>query len=643
MKDFPEVSKEEMAEIRREALEFAGIGLYRYSFDGIVHFMDRGALRILDLEDRFADPAEVRGKNISDLIVYKGPRGYLRSQIREHGHVRDMEYPFETLTGRVRWALHDSYLVRDEKTNIELIQVIVRDVTKRKRAELALADQKERLAVTLRCIGDGVITTDIDGNVVLLNTRAEELTAWSQEDAFGKPLSEVFRIINQKTRVLCENPVSKVLQTGQTVGLANDTMLVARDGSERIIADSGAPIRDQESRIVGVVLVFRDVTKQYHLEEEMQRIERLSSLGVLAGGIAHDFNNFLMGILGSFSMIQLVADNPEVERLAHVGESAAERARDLTSQLLTFAKGGVPIRRTMSLINLAEETVAFTLRGSKVGFELTPAADLWLANIDESQICQVVSNLVLNAEQAMPNGGTIEVSCSNFSAEPDVDLPLQPGRYLKLSIEDEGIGIPDDLLPQIFDPFFTTKQKGSGLGLSTCFSIIQKHGGHVRVESALGEGTRFEVFLPAAVEDEAPDDEDETPSIQLRTGRILVMDDDPVVRDVLDSMLSVLDFKVEFAPDGAAAIERYRSALDSDEAFDMVILDLTVPGGMGGKEAAEKLLEIDADVRAIASSGYSTDAVMSDFRSFGFVGAIAKPYNVDALEQLLYSLMDEET
>jgi len=554
-----------------------------------------------------------------------------------------MEYPFETLTGRVRWALHDSYLVRDEKTNIELIQVIVRDVTKRKRAELALADQKERLAVTLRCIGDGVITTDIDGNVVLLNTRAEELTAWSQEDAFGKPLSEVFRIINQKTRVLCENPVSKVLQTGQTVGLANDTMLVARDGSERIIADSGAPIRDQESRIVGVVLVFRDVTKQYHLEEEMQRIERLSSLGVLAGGIAHDFNNFLMGILGSFSMIQLVADNPEVERLAHVGESAAERARDLTSQLLTFAKGGVPIRRTMSLINLAEETVAFTLRGSKVGFELTPAADLWLANIDESQICQVVSNLVLNAEQAMPNGGTIEVSCSNFSAEPDVDLPLQPGRYLKLSIEDEGIGIPDDLLPQIFDPFFTTKQKGSGLGLSTCFSIIQKHGGHVRVESALGEGTRFEVFLPAAVEDEAPDDEDETPSIQLRTGRILVMDDDPVVRDVLDSMLSVLDFKVEFAPDGAAAIERYRSALDSDEAFDMVILDLTVPGGMGGKEAAEKLLEIDADVRAIASSGYSTDAVMSDFRSFGFVGAIAKPYNVDALEQLLYSLMDEET
>ncbi len=626
-----------MDEIRREALEFAGIGLYRYDFNGVVQFMDRGALRILDLEHRYPDPEEVSGQNIGDLFEYTGPKGYLRRHIRERGHVRDLEYPFRTLTGKDRWALHDSYLVRDEVTGDELIQVIIRDITVRKLALLDLQAERERLAVTLRSIGDGVITTDVEGNVVLLNETAEELTGWSQEDARGRRLTEVFHIVNEETREACENPVEKVLESGGVVGLANGTMLIARDGTERVIADSGAPIFDQESRIIGVVLVFRDITRQREYEEEMQRVERLSSLGVLAGGIAHDFNNLLMGILGTFSLIQLEAPDAQLRNQARLGEDAALRAKELTNQLLTFAKGGKPAARPTALDKLIVETVEFTVRGLKTTSEITIDDNLWNVEVDPAQVGQVINNLVINADQAMPLGGVITIACVNEVVTCESPLPLEPGRYVKLSVSDQGVGIADAILPRIFDPFFTTKQTGSGLGLSTSFSIVRNHGGHLSVSSRLGAGTTFDVYLPASSRksgDPVPEPTDE----QRHRMTLLLMDDEPGVRSVIDQMCRALGHRTVVTTDGAQAIERYRQAGEAGETFDAVFLDLTVHGGMGGREAIELLRSLDPEVVAVATSGYSNDEVMSDPTRFGFTAALSKPFRLQNLRELLSSL-----
>lgn len=639
MKTTSDLSGREMAEIRREAIEFAGIGLYRYNFDGIVQFMDAGAMRILDLQGQYPDPESVRQKDIADLFEYTGPRKYLRKQIRKYGRARDLEYPFRTLTGIDRWALHDSYLVTDADTGEDFIQVIIRDITERKRAEIALAAEKERLAVTLCSIGDGVITTDVHGCVEIINECAALLTGFTQEDALGKPLSKVFRIVNEQTREPCENPVTRVFETNGVIGLANGTVLIARDGTERIIADSEAPIRDQSEKIIGVVLVFRDVTRQTKVEEEMARVERLSSLGVLAGGIAHDFNNLLTGILGAFSLIEIKSQDPDLLRHARLGEQATMRAKDLTSQLLTFAKGGVPLPKTTAIEHLLTENIGFTLRGSRVTHQVSVTPELWLAHVDETQVCQVINNLVLNAEQSMPDGGTIRVVCSNELVTNDSNVPLDEGRYVKLSIIDQGIGIPAQLLDKVFDPFFTTKQKGSGLGLSTAFSIVKKHNGHLAVRSQLGKGTVFDVYLPAADKADTPPTQPATASTVLPSARILVMDDEPTVRDTLEQMLSVLGQETEFTTNGAQTVAKYREAFAAKEPFDLVILDLTIPGGAGGRQVLNQLVTIDPDVRAVASSGYSTDAVMAGFERFGFVAALPKPYKMSALRSLLASVL----
>lgn len=621
------IRPEELDAIRREAIEFSGIGLYRYRFDGIVLFMDRGAMRILDLEPLYASPDEVVGRDIADLLVYEGPRGLLRSRIRELGRVRDLEYPFQTLTGKSRWAAHDSYLVVDERTGEESIQVIIKEITERKHAELALAEERERLAVTLRSIGDGVITTDLQGRVTLLNRVAENLTGWRQAEALGLPLTDVFHIINEHTRTVCENPVEKVLHTGGVVGLANHTALVARDGRERVIADSGAPIRDTLSRIIGVVLVFRDVTAQYRAEAELTRIDRLEALGVLAGGLAHDFNNLLATILGNVGLARMYAPQPVVNDLLGQAERATLRAKDLTQQLLTFARGGSPVRQSTGLEALVREAAGFALHGSKSRLQCSFPPDLWAVDVDGGQIAQVVQNLCLNADQAMPAGGEVTVDAENVLCGAADGLPLAAGRYVRVRIRDTGVGIPQANLKRIFDPYFTTKAAGTGLGLTICHSIIAHHEGHLAVSSQEGVGTTFSMWLPASAPAEsvaAPVDV-APPS---GAGRVLIMDDEEMLRDLVARMLAHLGYETSVAADGAAAVRMYQEALEAGSRFDLVLLDLTVPGGMGGAEAVRRLRALDPAVRAVASSGYSSDPIIAHFRDYGFVGALAKPYQM---------------
>ena len=636
------ISSAEMGRIREEALAFAGIGLYRYRFDGTIVFMDRGALRLLDLEEMFPLPADVTGRQIGELIIYDGPVGMLRSEVRKHGHVRDLRYPFRTLTGKKRWALHDSYLVADPETGEEFIQVIIRDITALRTAEEDLDAERERLAVTLRSIGDGVISTDVDSRIVILNREAERLTGWTQQEAIGQSLTNVFRIINEYTRESVTNPVVKVIAEGHVVGLANHTVLISRDGTERSIADSGAPIFDRESRIVGAVLVFRDVENERLAEEARLRIDKLESLGILAGGIAHDFNNYLTSILGNISLARITLEKDgtpgRVTEMLRDAEESSGRAKGLTDQLLTFAKGGVPVKSVLQLAELIRNCVEFSLSGSPVRVEMNVDDDLWPVEADAGQLGRVLDNLTINAKQAMPGGGTLLVTAKNILLDPINAAQLPPGRYVSVEMTDDGVGIHPKFLNRIFDPYFTTKQKGSGLGLATVFSIVSSHDGAVLVDSTLGKGTSFTVLLPASTAS-FPQTATSLEDMQDVCGRVLVMDDQQSVLRTATRMLKMMGHTVVCVEDGNKAVAACREALGAGEPFDVVILDLTVPGGMGGVETLNALHQFWPDVRAIASSGYSKDAVMANHSSYGFRGALQKPYTISELARCVTTVL----
>ena len=517
---------------------------------------------------------------------------------------------------------------------------LVLDVTGRKHAEDALAAEKERLAVTLRSIGDGVIATDTEGRVSIINKHAEDLTGWRQGDALGQPLPSVFSVVHQRTRQTYRNPVSQVLATGEIVDLPDQSILVSRSGPERMIAASAAPIRDQESKIIGSVLVFRDISDQQAIMEERVRASKLDSLGILAGGIAHDFNNILTAVIGNISFARLFCQPGEkqFERLEEA-EKAALRAKDLATQLLTFAKGGAPVRQTASLTELIRDSTSFALRGSNVRCEFQAPTDLWPVEVDQGQFSQVVQNLVINAVQAMPNGGVVRVSADNVTLEADSPLALPPGRYCRITVKDHGVGIKPEHLGKVFDPYFTTKEKGTGLGLATSYSIVKKHDGLMTVDSTLGVGSEFHVYLPASEKQVKPAAPEPVAAVQGQ-GRILVMDDEELIRELAQTALEFLGYQVDAVPDGEACIKAYLAARDEGRPYAALIMDLTIPGGMGGKEAIQRLLEIDPDVRAIVSSGYSHGPEMANHKQHGFRGMVGKPYKVEELAREITAVIN---
>ena len=514
------------------------------------------------------------------------------------------------------------------------------EIQARIRAEQELTAEKERLAVTLRSIGDGVITTDLQGNITLLNRVAEELTGWSQDEALGRPLTEVFNIINEKIGQPCDNPVRQVLEYGHTADLDNNTVLIARDGTRRNIADSAAPILDPHSEIIGIVLVFRDITAELKMEEEALRAEKLQSIGVLAGGIAHDFNNILAAILGNINLSShLLEPESKPYRLLKAAEKACIRARDLARQLLTFAKGGEPVRQTACIADVIRDSAEFVLRGSKVACHYDIPGDLWPVDIDTGQISQVIQNLILNAIHAMPQGGDIHISCANIddiTRESILHLPRV--KYVKITIKDTGTGIPEEFLDKIFDPYFTTKQQGSGLGLAISHSIITKHNGHISVQSVQGKGTTFTIYLPAATRQEGQA-EKEDDGLHGGSGRIMVMDDEEMLLEVAGQMLTHLGYDVILVRDGAEAVKKYKELHGTDRAVDAVIMDITIPGGMGAKEAVVEILAIDPDAKIIVTSGYSNDPIMARFREYGFCAAIAKPFDLSELGRTISNLL----
>lgn len=514
-------------------------------------------------------------------------------------------------------------------------------IHKQKILEEKLQHEKERLSVTLRSIGDGVITTDLKGHIVFINKIAEQLTGWIQDEAKGKPLEKIFHIINENSGQRCNNPVQEVLRSRRIINLANHTALVAKDGTKFSIEDSGAPIFDQKSEIIGTILVFRDVTTKKKNREELLKVKKLESIGVLAGGIAHDFNNILAAILGNIELAGMSIKSTEAAYpLLQEAKKASLRAKALTQQLLTFSKGGEPVKKTVSIGVVITESANFVLHGSSVSCQFNIPHDLWLVDIDSGQISQVIQNLIINAKQAMPDGGKINIECSNIdSVKSELDIDLPDKRYVKIVVKDTGCGIAEKYSDKVFDPYFTTKQEGSGLGLAISNSIITNHDGYIGLKSKVAVGTTFIIYLAASCDQILHVVDEEKEIHEIASAIILIMDDDELVQKIVKQMILHLGHKVLLTRDGTEAIKIFTEYYQSDTPINAVIMDLTIPGGMGGKDAIKEMLKIDPDVRAIVSSGYSNDPLMSNYQKYGFKAAMAKPYMISELTKVLADVL----
>jgi PAS domain S-box-containing protein len=501
-------------------------------------------------------------------------------------------------------------------------------------AELARRKQaEERYQLLVESLEDyATFTVDRDGRVTGWNTGAERIFGYQADEITGRHISCLYT----PEDVQLGKPESKLARAEKDGRVVDDSWRMRKDGTRFWAGIVMTRLRDEEGRSVGFSQITRDLTERMRVQEEMFKASKLESIGILAGGIAHDFNNILTAIISNLYLAKapLNPKDPTYQRLTEA-ERATLRAKDLTQQLLTFSKGGAPIMHPASLVELVKVSADFAVQGSHTRCEFSIPSTLWTAEVDEGQISQVINNMVINAQQAMPDGGTILIRAKNTTVRSDHHLPLPEGRYVLISITDSGVGISEDHLTKVFDPFFTTKPNGSGLGLSTSYLIVKRHSGHIKVKSEIGKGTTFSIYLPASTKSAPSIKRIEDDVARPGTGRILLMDDEALLREPLTQVLSGLGYYVNAAKDGAEAIDLYKKAFDAGRPFDAVILDLTVPGGMGGRETIAKLRELNPDVKAMVSSGYSDDPVMAQYREHGFVGVVTKPYPIHALSDLL--------
>ena len=543
--------------------------------------------------------------------------------------------PFDGAEGIRGWQEVFTFPFVDSKTE-QMLGVIeyVSDITERKKTEEALKESEEKYRMLIENIQDGVFIIQ-DAKIKFLNEAFAKMIGYTAEEVIGIDIQKL--IAPEDLDIVMDRYQQRL--AGKDVPKEYEFLLLHKDGVTRVIVNMLVDIVAYQGRTASMGTV-KDITEHKKMEEELLKAQKLESLGILAGGIAHDFNNILTAITGNISLAKMYAQpGLEVFDILTEAEKASLRAKNLTTQLLTFSKGGIPVKRLSSIPKLIKDSCGFAISGSKVKCEISSPDNLWPVEIDEGQISQVIHHMIINAQQAMPEGGTIRVEAENITADAEHPLPLKGGKYLKISIKDHGIGISEEHLAKIFDPYFTTKQEGSGLGLASAYSIIKKHDGHITAESKLGEGTTFYIYLPAS-EKKIPIVKDTGISPAGRgKGKVLVMDDDDTVRLVVGRMLGQCGYEAEFAEDGEGAIELYKKAKESGAPFDAVIIDLIIPAGMGGKEAIKKLIEIDPAIRAIVSSGYSDDPVMSNFKEYGFKDAMAKPYEIADLRQMLHKVI----
>jgi PAS domain S-box-containing protein len=513
---------------------------------------------------------------------------------------------------------------------------LVREISDRAQVEAALKESEDRLRDLIENAVELILSISPDGRIEYANRMVLSTLSFAPGELLGESLCS---IVSPASAPGCRKTVGQVTSGRKTGRIEME--LMDKRGS-RILAEGNATGRFEDGRCVSIRMILHDVTARKKYEEELQKAEKLESIGVLAGGIAHDFNNLLTGILGNLSIARTRTDGSPAAADALKNLSKAEnacfRARDLTQQLLIFSKGGAPVRKATSIADILRESAEFSLRGSNVRCRFDLPDDLPPVDIDEGQISQVLNNLVINAGQAMPDGGTLRVGARTVMVGQEDSLPIPLGRYVRVTVSDTGIGIPKEALPRIFDPFYTTKEKGSGLGLTTAYSILRHHDGMITVESEPGEGTTFIMYLPVS---KSAVPKGAMPAEESRKRRVLVMDDEEMVREVALEFLGSLGYEGEAVASGEEAVVAYRGAKDAGRPYSAIIMDLTIPGGMGGKEAVRRLRDLDPDVRAIVSSGYSNDPVMADPGKFGFRGVIAKPYRMRELAEVVGQVLSD--
>lgn len=509
---------------------------------------------------------------------------------------------------------------------------VFRDLSEIQMNAEALAESEERYRELFENTTDLIQLVAPDGQLLYVNRAWKETFGYTEKEI--ETLS-IFQLISPDCRGHCETVFRKVLTEPKVNYI--DTVFITKNG-RRISIEGNAICKFVDGKPIRTQCIFRDVTQKKQMEEELHKAQKIESLGVLAGGIAHDFNNLLTAILGNISLAKMYLHSPEkTNSYLENTEQATLRAKGLTQQLLTFSKGGAPIKRTTTISALITESTTFVLRGSNVNCEYDFPKDLWSVEVDEGQLSQVSHNLVINASQAMEGGGTITIRGKNKVIPNDTESSLAPGKYVELQFSDQGCGIPEEHLSKIFDPYFSSKKSGSGLGLAISYSIIKNHDGLIQVHSRVDTGTTFSIYLPAFslgkdIQSTYSDNKTTSPSI---LGRVLIMDDEALVREMLMEILTHLGCESVAASNGHETITLYTQAQENNTPFDLLIMDLTIPGSMGGLETLEKLRVLDPDVQALVSSGYANDPVMANYSEYGFCGVLPKPFMVEELRKTL--------
>jgi len=589
-------------------------------------------------EGDFEHEFEIKSNNeIGDL---SGSFKLMRVVLKENMSKREeAEKEMESLNKSLEQRVEER-TAELEKVNEELLS----EINERMKTEKSLLESERRYWTLVESAPIAIYETDAQGSCIFVNKKWRELTGLKLEEALGDGWQEG---LHKEDRTRVFKQWHEHMRDIKPWNM--DYRFCTSDGEVSWLMAKAVALRDTDGLVTGYLGANVDITERVRMQDELVKLQKLESVGVLAGGIAHDFNNSLQGILSTISMAKLHI-NPEDDAYNELtnAEKVIIQSRGLSQQLLTFSKGGDPIKKVISASVLIKESANLALSGSNVICELEVPDCGCMVEADEGQINQVFNNLFINADQVMPDGGVIKVGVDHFDVEEKDSLPLQEGMYVKVTISDQGTGITQEHLQKIFDPYFTTKETGSGLGLATAFSIIKKHDGYITVESELGAGTTFHIYLPVSqkkaqqepILDKAKVSSVEETSIICK-GKILIMDDDDVIRLVTTQILKNIKYEVEAARDGAEAIELYKKAFDSTKSFDAIIMDLTIPGGMGGKEAVKKLLEIDPKAKAIVSSGYANDPILSDFKEYGFRDVLNKPYEIDELNEILQKVITE--
>jgi len=601
--------------------------------EGVIKNMNSAARLILGCSDD-----ELIGKNFSSILAedYSSILHFELKGIVSDSRTKNVEMKLVDQQGNMRYV--DGSFFRGKLSASQTgVLGILRDITDKKTVEKELEREREILSVTLRSINEAVITVNESCQVIMINKTAEEMLAVGSSEAEGILLEKILNFSEVNKLSLCRMGPRKYF-TSHDYATNNRFCLTLKnkEDSDCKVDVFITPLIDKNSNIIGGVVVIKDITDYLRIQEELLNSSKMEALSIMARGIAHDYNNILTAIMSNLSLAKLKGESEHVEKILKNAENAVINAKNLTTQLSTFAKEGVLAKEVVSLEDFLKSVCDFTLSGSSCYYNVHCTKKVNYVEVDKSKLSQVINNLLVNSMQAMPAGGKIVIDCKNIDIGEDTTFPLQSGSYVKVSVVDKGKGIPDSQQNKIFDPFFTTKEDGTGLGLATSYSIIKKHGGHIAVDSIVGEGTAFQIYLPAKKDGYAYRAEMNSHKIQKYNKKVLLMDDNESVLESTAELLRELGVNVDTVRSGEEAVEYFSESLrNGEEPYDLSILDITMPGGFGGKKVFEEIRKMDPEAKCVISSGFTSDDLIKNYKKYGFYSYLHKPYAVRELNKLL--------